>query len=141
MTGKHNIVIGLLALSFYMMAGLILIYFYDVSLHENLYIQGYQDSKSSQVALMVGFMFPVLNIITGLILVRFPFSEKAKRFISTVAFFGLLTPLGILMKGGNEYYPILIVIGVIAMVFSMTYFALQLLKIPEYSFGKAGDVR
>ncbi len=141
MTGKHNIVVGLLALSFYMMAGLMLIYFYDVSIHDNLYIQGYQDSKSSQVALMIGFMFPVLNIIIGLILVRFPFKEKAKRFISAVALFGLLTPLGILMKGANAYYPILIVVGVIAMVFSMIYFALQLLKIPEYSFGKAGDVR
>jgi hypothetical protein len=78
MTGKYNIVIGLLALSFYMMAGLMLIYFYDVSLHDDLYIQGHQADKSSQIALMVGFMFPVLNIITGIILLRFAFREKAK---------------------------------------------------------------
>jgi len=141
MTGKQNIIGGLIAMSGYMIIGLLFLYFYDFTIHENLYQIDNITGKASEILVMIGFMFPVLNIIVGLVLVRFPFAERSKKFISRVALIGLIVPLGIFLKQYEIISNTLILIGTTAMIFSLLIFALKLLTIPDYYFQKAGDVR
>lgn len=141
MTGKQNIIGGLIAMSGYMIIGLLFLYFYDFTIHENLYELDNITGKASEILVMIGFMFPVLNIIIGLVLMRFPFGERAKKFISRVALIGLIVPLGIFLKQYQVLSTVLILIGTVAMISALLIFALKLLNTPEAYFQKAGDVR
>lgn len=141
MTGKQNIIGGLIAMSGYMILGLLFLYFYDFTIHENLYEIDKTTGKASEILIIIGFMFPVLNIIIGLILVRFPFAERSKKLISRVSLIGLVVPLGIFLKQYENLSNILILIGTAAMIFSLLVFALKLISAPNYYFQKTGDVR
>jgi len=141
MTGKQNIIGGLIAMSGYMIIGLLFLYFYDFTIHENLYEIDNMTGKASEILVMIGFMFPVLNIIIGLTLLRFPFAERSKKFISNISLIGLIVPLGIFLKQYEILSSAMIVIGTTAMIFALLIFALRLLSAPDYYFQKAGDVR
>ena len=141
MTGKQNIIGGLLAMSGYMIIGLLFLYFYDFTIHENLYEIDNIVGKASEILVMIGFMFPVLNIIIGLILMRFHFAESSKILISRVSLIGLVVPLGIFLKQFETLSNALILIGTAAMIFALLLLTLRLLSAPDAYFQKAGDVR
>lgn len=125
MEGKKNIAAGFLFLAAFMVYGFVLIYLRDFAPGKAEWIAEYAVGKhfESRLAHVHGNLFAFINIVVGYLLLQLPVGVFSKKWISWLTLTGLLMPLGILTEVLFSVPPVLVLVGGIAMVVAMAWFA------------------
>lgn len=133
MHGKKNIAAGFLFLAGFMMYGFVLIYLRDFAPGKEQWIADYAIGKhfESRLAHVHGNLFAFINIVVGYLLLRLPVDAHAAKWISWLALAGMLMPLGILSEVAFGVPPVLVLAGGIAMVVSMVWFGVTVVKLNQ----------
>ncbi|PWE31238.1 hypothetical protein DDZ14_13705 [Maritimibacter sp. 55A14] len=129
LTGKTNIVMGIVSLALFILYGFVLIFLRDFTPGREHWIVDYAVGKhfETRLAHVHGNLFALINIAVGLVLLRLPASRGAA-WMSGLALLGLLMPSGILAKMLLGAPPILVMFWGISMVAAMTWAAADVWK-------------
>jgi len=130
MNGKNNIAIGFLTMGFFMVYGFLLIYMRDFAPDKEEWVNSYSIGKhfESRLAHVHGNLFAFLNILIGYLLLHFEEKLSSVKAISRLALIGLLMPLGILSEVYFGIPPVFVLVGAIAMTFSVVWLGISFYK-------------
>lgn len=134
MAGKKNIVLGLYAMTGFMLYGFLLIYLRDFAPNAAEWAASYGIGKhfEARLAHVHGNLFAFLNIIIGYLLLRLDLTEKQKSIVSWTGLIGMLMPIGILFELLLGASPIFVLLGAISMttsVFLLGFFIMKSKKV------------
>ena len=138
MEGKKNIAAGFLFLAAFMVYGFVLIYLRDFAPGKAEWIAEYAVGKhfESRLAHVHGNLFAFINIVVGYLLLQMPVSVFSRKWISWLTLTGLLMPLGILTEVLFGVPPVLVLVGGIAMVVAMAWFAVVIATMHPFTSGE-----
>lgn len=133
MYGKNNIAIGFLTMCFFMAYGFLLIYHRDFAPRKVVWAASDSLEKyfETRLAHVHGILFAFLNILIGYFLLRFNEQLKNVKAISALALTGLFMLLGILSEVYFGLPLVLVLLGAIAMTFSVIWLGFSFLRIKE----------
>lgn len=119
-SGKINILVGFLALLFFMLYGFLLIYLRDFAPGKEQWIAEYGVGThfEARLAHVHGNLFALINIVVGLFLVRLP-ATRMRAWTSGLTLAGMLMPLGIVFEIVLGLSPVFVIGGGISMVVAM----------------------
>lgn len=124
--GKLNIAGGLLFLAAFMAYGFLLIYLRDFAPGKEQWIADYGIGKhfEARLAHVHGNLFALLNVLVGYLVWKLPIDQTSARWVSWLAFAGMLMPIGILAELVLGAPPIFVLIGAVLIVVAMAWLGL-----------------
>ncbi len=124
--GKVNIVTGFLFLTLFMLYGFVLIYLRDFvpDTERWIAVSDLGARFEMRLAYAHGYLFALLNIAIGLVLLRLLPLSATGRWISRLTLAGLLMPVGIQAEALVGALPLVVFIGGVCMVLAMGWLAL-----------------
>ena len=133
LTGKTNITAGLFFLAAFMLYGFFLIYMRDFAPGKEQWIAQYAtgDHFQSRLSHVHGNLFALLNIVVGLVMLKFRLPAGTEKGISALALTGMLMPIGILSETLFGAPPIFVMVGGVSMVIAMLWLAIAVWKAPS----------
>lgn len=132
--GKANITAGLLFMAGFMTFGFVLIYLRDFAPGKEQWIAEYATGKhfESRLAHVHGNLFAFLNIMVGYLLLRLPFHNATRKWISWLALAGMLMPVGILAEVLLGAPPLFVLIGGISMVVAIAWLGVAVAQMESW---------
>jgi hypothetical protein len=119
--GKLNIAGGLLFLAAFMAYGFLLIYLRDFAPGKEQWVADYGIGKhfEARLAHVHGNLFALVNILVGYLILKLPIDRTSAKWVSWLAFAGMLMPLGILAELVFGAPPYFVLLGAIFIVVAM----------------------
>ena len=124
--GKLNIAGGLLFLAAFMAYGFLLIYLRDFAPGKEQWVADYGLGKhfEARLAHVHGNLFALLNVLVGYLVWKLPIDQTSARWVSWLAFAGMLMPIGILAELVLGAPPVFVLIGAALIVVAMAWLGL-----------------
>ncbi len=121
--GKLNIAGGLLFLAAFMAYGFLLIYLRDFAPGKEQWIADYGIGThfEARLAHVHGNLFALLNVLIGYLVWKMPIDQMSAKWVSYLAFAGMLMPIGILAEIVLGVPPYLVLLGAILIVVAMAW--------------------
>ena len=121
--GKLNISGGLLFLAAFMAYGFLLIYLRDFAPGKEQWIADYGIGThfEARLAHVHGNLFALLNVLIGYLVWKMPIDQMSAKWVSYLAFAGMLMPIGILAEIVLGVPPYLVLLGAILIVVAMAW--------------------
>ena len=76
-----------------------------------------------------GNLFALLNIVFGFLLLKLPFPETIRKWVSWLALAGLLMPIGIFLKVALGLPPVLVVVGALSILVASLWLGIATMKL------------
>ncbi len=130
-TGRYNVAVGLLVMAAFMGYGFLLVYLRDFAPDHEAWAASYGTGKhfEARLAHVHGALFSFLNVGLGFILARLASaSDRVRTIAAALGLAGLLMPIGILSEVYLGLPPLLVLLGAMAMTFSVALAGLTALK-------------
>ncbi len=130
-TGRYNVAVGLLVMAAFMGYGFLLVYLRDFAPDDEAWAASYANGKhfEARLAHVHGALFAFLNVGLGFILARLASaSDRVRMAAAALGLAGLLMPIGILSEVYLGLPPILVLLGAMAMTFSVALAGVTALK-------------
>lgn len=129
--GKLNIAGGLLFLASFMAYGFLLIWLRDFAPGKEQWVADYAIGKhfEARLAHVHGNLFALLNVLVGYLVWKLPIGETSARWVSWLAFAGMLMPLGILAELLFGAPPLFVLIGAVLIVVAMAWLGIAVWRI------------
>lgn len=129
--GKRNIAAGLFVLAGFMALGFFLIYMAHLSPSSEKWAAEYAAGAhlETRMAHVHGNLFALLNIVFGLLLLKLPFPETTRKWVSWLALAGLLMPIGIFLKVALGLPPVLVVVGALSILVASLWLGIATMKL------------
>lgn len=124
--GKLNITGGLLFLAGFMAYGFLLIWLRDFAPDKAQWIADYGIGKhfEARLAHVHGNLFALVNVLIGYLVWTLPISARSAKWVSWLAFGGMLMPLGILAELLFGAPPYFVLAGAVMIVVAMAWLGL-----------------
>lgn len=121
--GKLNITGGLLFLAAFMAYGFLLIYLRDFAPGKEQWIAEYGLGThfEARLAHVHGNLFALLNVLIGYLVWKLPIDQMSAKWVSWLAFAGMLMPIGIVAEIVLGVPPYLVLLGAILIVVAMAW--------------------
>lgn len=121
--GKLNITGGLLFLAAFMAYGFLLIYLRDFAPGKEQWIADYGIGThfEARLAHVHGNLFALLNVLIGYLVWKLPIDQMSAKWVSWLAFAGMLMPIGIVAEIVLGVPPYLVLLGAILIVVAMAW--------------------
>jgi hypothetical protein len=121
--GKLNISGGLLFLAAFMAYGFLLIYLRDFAPGKEQWIADYGIGThfEARLAHVHGNLFALLNVLIGYLVWKMPIDQTSAKWVSYLAFAGMLMPIGIVAEIVLGVPPYLVLLGAILIVVAMAW--------------------
>ncbi|TYB80562.1 hypothetical protein [Maritimibacter fusiformis] len=121
--GKLNITGGLLFLAAFMAYGFLLIYLRDFAPSKEQWIADYGIGThfEARLAHVHGNLFALLNVLIGYLVWKLPIDQMSAKWVSWLAFAGMLMPIGIVAEIVLGVPPYLVLLGAILIVVAMAW--------------------
>lgn len=121
--GKLNISGGLLFLAAFMAYGFLLIYLRDFAPGKEQWIADYGIGThfEARLAHVHGNLFALLNVLIGYLVWKLPIDQTSAKWVSYLAFAGMLMPIGIVAEIVLGVPPYLVLLGAILIVVAMAW--------------------
>ncbi len=121
--GKLNITGGLLFLAAFMAYGFLLIYLRDFAPGKDQWIADYGIGThfEARLAHVHGNLFALLNVLIGYLVWKLPIDQMSAKWVSWLAFAGMLMPIGIVAEIVLGVPPYLVLLGAILIVVAMAW--------------------
>ncbi len=121
--GKLNITGGLLFLAAFMAYGFLLIYLRDFAPGKEQWIADYGIGThfEARLAHVHGNLFALLNVLIGYLVWKMPIDQMSAKWVSWLAFAGMLMPIGIVAEIVLGVPPYLVLLGAILIVVAMAW--------------------
>lgn len=128
--GKLNIAGGLLFLAGFMAYGFILIWLRDFAPGKEQWVADYAIGKhfEARLAHVHGNLFALLNVLVGYLVWKLPIDAGSAKWVSWLAFGGMLMPLGILAELLLGAPPYFVLLGALMIVIAMAWLGLAVWK-------------
>ncbi len=140
LSGKWNIVAGLLFLAGFMVYGFVLIYLRDFAPGKAEWIAAYSTGShfEARLAHVHGNLFALLNVAIGYLLVQLPVAARSARWISGLSLVGMMMPVGILAELLVGAPPLFVLIGGISMVVAIAWLGVAIAQLQQWPTQEAG---
>lgn len=121
--GKLNIAGGLWFLAAFMAYGFLLIYLRDFAPGKEQWIADYGLGThfEARLAHVHGNLFALLNVLIGYLVWKLPIDQTSAKWVSWLAFAGMLMPIGIVAEIVLGVPPYLVLLGAILIVVAMAW--------------------
>ena len=121
--GKINIAGGLLFLAGFMAYGFLLIWLRDFAPGKEQWIADYGIGThfEARLAHVHGNLFALLNVLIGYLVWKLPIDQTSAKWVSWLAFGGMLMPLGILAELVFGAPPFFVLVGAVLIVVAMAW--------------------
>ncbi|WP_281842302.1 hypothetical protein [Sinisalibacter aestuarii] len=121
--GKLNMAGGLLFLAAFMAYGFILIWLRDFAPGKEQWVADYAIGEhfEARLAHVHGNLFALLNVLIGYLVWKLPIDPISAKWVSWLAFGGMLMPVGILAELLFGAPPYLVLVGAVMIVVAMAW--------------------